>query len=275
MSRITIVVPCYNEAERLPADVFREFVRADEARDVSFLFVNDGSRDNTAAILNSLAKTEPRMRAMHLAKNGGKAEAVRQGMLAALANSPDYLGYWDADLATGLDEIPRFARVLDGRSQTHVVFGTRIPLLGRDIRRSFKRHVCGRLFATAARRTLSLRIYDTQCGAKLFRNGPMIPQVFGERFLARWIFDVEILARWRCLQPKSLQQQVYELPLEAWRDVAGSKLKGSDFVKAAGELAAIHRRYVLSRWTPRLDESDAPQSLPLPAADQEPRRKAA
>ena len=90
-------------------------------------------------------------------------------------------------------------------------------------------------------------MYDTQCGAKLFRNTPETRAAFAEPFISSWIFDVELLARLgktgRSDATYDTRRCVYEKPLLAWIDVAGSKIKLRDWVKAAGELVRIAFRY--------------------------------
>src|SRR5439155_4840561 len=110
------------------------------------------------------------------------------------ANGADYVGYWDADLATPLQAIPEFLEVFAERPGLELVCGARVRLLGRDIRRTRRRHYLGRAFATVASWLLQLSVYDTQCGAKLFRASPRITAVFNQPFHTRWLFDVEILA---------------------------------------------------------------------------------
>ncbi len=190
----TIIVPCHNEARRLQAAEFQKFVA--EHRHVRFLFVNDGSSDETPALLERIAKTDAlRFTILHLAKNSGKAEAVRQGVLHASAAQTEYIGYWDADLATPLDEIPGFVDVLENRPEISLVLGSRVPLLGHEIRRRPLRKMLGRLFSRVTSMVLGLRVHDTQCGAKLFRNTPTLLAAFLQPFGSRWIFDVELLAR--------------------------------------------------------------------------------
>jgi hypothetical protein len=105
------------------------------------------------------------------------------------------------------------------------------------------------VFATAASLVLGLPIYDTQCGAKLFRVLPGTRDLFIEPFLTRWLFDVEIIARLiRSRRQTTLPQPadiIYEFPLSEWRDVKGSKVRPKDFVTAFIELATIYRRYLL------------------------------
>jgi putative flippase GtrA len=176
--------------------------------------------------------------------NAGKAEAVRRGMLAAMASGADLAGYWDADLATPLEAIPEFVDVFDKHPETELVLGARVALLGREIERNPLRHYLGRIFATGASLVLDLPVYDTQCGAKLMRCNEDTHKLFEEPFGSRWIFDVEMLARY--LQERDAPHQIRELPLEQWTDVAGSKVKPIDFLRALGELIRVHRRYRLN-----------------------------
>jgi dolichyl-phosphate beta-glucosyltransferase len=182
-----------------------------------------------------------------LEKNSGKAEAVRQGVNRALERQSAYVGYWDADLATPLDVIREFSGLLDAHPQLQMVMGARVQLLGRQIDRSPLRHYAGRLSATAISRILGLRVYDTQCGAKLFRSDAA-RDLFGEPFRTRWIFDAEIIARLiarlSAHSEATAKDVVYEYPLHAWMDVRGSKVGASDYLRAAVDLLRIYYHYV-------------------------------
>jgi glycosyltransferase involved in cell wall biosynthesis len=242
-SDCVVVIPCYNERRRLNADAFREFLLDHE--NISFLFVNDGSTDGTRELLDELALGNPaRLNVLHLERNGGKAEAVRRGLLEAASHGTRYTGFWDADLATPLDAIPEFIGHLDDNPDLQMVFGARVRLLGREIDRRPLRHYLGRVFATTASLVLGVPLYDTQCGAKLFRVSPEIVRLFQTPFRSRWIFDVEIVARFLC-QPHALgiNSLIHEAPLLCWRDVAGSKVRPRDFLRAAFELWTISRSY--------------------------------
>lgn len=247
MTDATIVVPCYNEADRLPAKEFGEFIAGHS--EIGFIFVDDGSGDATGQRLRDLARRcSARCSVFALAENAGKAEAVRQGIGLAFETGAAYVGYWDADLSTPLGEIAPMRDVLGAKEELEMVFGSRVRLLGRAIHRNAPRHYAGRVFATIVSLMLGMPVYDTQCGAKLLRASPLVRELFAEPFVARWIFDVEIIARLiRALGPdgrRRAQEMISEYPLRAWRDVAGSKLRMSDFARAAGDVARIYRRYL-------------------------------
>ena len=235
--RVIVVVPCYNEAGRLPVDAFRNFsVPGGKAE---FLFVNDGSTDDTQRLLDSNGFTS-----LTLAQNSGKAEAVRRGVLAALDQRPDFVAFWDADLATPLSEIGSFTNIFSSRPDIEMVMAARVRLLGRHIQRNPARHYFGRVGATLISSSLGLAVYDTQCGAKMFRAGDDIRSLFATPFLSRWIFDVEIIARLVRLRGRdAAARAIYEFPITQWQDVKGSKVRSTDFVRALKDLWKIHRAY--------------------------------
>jgi dolichyl-phosphate beta-glucosyltransferase len=241
MQKTCIIVPCYNEAGRLNPGEFLECGR--RSPDLHFLFVNDGSTDGTRELLIRLGQVCPeRIRSIDLERNCGKEEAVRRGFLESFASGYDVIGYWDADLATPLEAIPVFCQILEDQGADAVI-GSRVRLLGRQIRRRPLRHYLGRLFATCASLAIGLPVYDTQCGAKIFRNTERLRQVFRTPFRVEWTFDVEILARFLVLErifgePK-IGERFVEYPLERWDDVPGSKLKVRDFFRGAWEILRI------------------------------------
>lgn len=240
-----IVVPCYNESARLRVNEFENFLESDQRNSV-LIFVDDGSRDQTAAVLEFMRKGhQDRVVVLQQPVNRGKAEAVRYGMNYAFDQRLPLAGFWDADLATPLAAIAQFVDLLTSHPELDMVFGARVRLLGRNIERHASRHYLGRAFATAASQVLRLPIYDTQCGAKLFRCTPQMRMVFAKPFLSRWIFDVEIIARYisEMKSPGEAARRIYEIPLESWADVKGSKLGPRDFARAAYDLFRIRRKY--------------------------------
>lgn len=242
----TIVIPCYNEEKRFPFDRFVAFVEANPS--IHFLLVNDGSKDKTMDVLRR-ARTgrEHQVDILDQPANGGKGEAVRAGILRALQRDGSaYVGFWDADLATPLEQIADLAGVLAARPELAMVFGARVKLLGRYVERRAVRHYLGRIFATVVSTVLRLPIYDTQCGAKIFRHTNTTGELFAEPFCSRWVFDVEIIARFirqRNYDMAAVERSIYEFPLPEWRDVAGSQVRPGDFLRAFFDVLRIYRRY--------------------------------
>jgi dolichyl-phosphate beta-glucosyltransferase len=246
MSTAAIVIPCYNEEKRLDRAAFERF--AAEAPTVSFVFVDDGSADQTKRILEEFAdQLSDRASVVALDENSGKAEAVRRGVHRALELNTTYVGFWDADLATPLNVITEFSGLLDAQPKLQMIMGARVQLLGRHIERSPLRHYAGRIAATAISRVLGLRVYDTQCGAKLFRSDAA-RELFDTPFRTRWIFDAEIIARLIASLAKHSSSEardvIYEYPLDSWMDVHGSKIGPSDYLRAAVDLRRIYSHYV-------------------------------
>lgn len=243
---VTLVVPCYNEAERLKADAFVAAV--DQQPDLHLLFVDDGSGDATRPTLEKLAARRPdRMSVLALARNQGKAEAVRHGLLLALQGPATHVGFWDADLATPLDAVPDFMRVFAAHPEFEVLLGSRAQLMGRVIHRRAFRHYTGRVFATIASLVLDMPVYDTQCGAKIFARTARLERILARPFISRWIFDVELLARYlddRPVahgEPPPAKSRIYELGLRCWIDEPGSKVRARDGIRAFSDLYRIHR----------------------------------
>lgn len=244
LPKTCLIVPCYNEAQRLPCGEFERFARSWPA--LRLCFVNDGSSDPTDTVLHALAaRIGSQAAVLSLAHNSGKAEAVRQGIHYALAGDPvDFIGYWDADLATPLGELVRLQATFVEHPAAELVTGCRLRRMGARIERRAVRHLLGRVFATVASYVLNLHVYDTQCGAKLFRTD-LAREVFAAPFTTSWCFDVEALGRVAALRgPARSAHCIVETPLLQWTEIGGSKLRLRHWVKALLDLARI---YLLQR----------------------------
>jgi dolichyl-phosphate beta-glucosyltransferase len=238
MSSVCFVVPCFNESSRLDVAAWRELAGRDGW---TLAFVDDGSTDATLGVLRGLCRASVSIRAIESSPNMGKAEAVRRGLVEAMSTRGLALvGYADADLATPPSELVRLAGYLDEHPGVDMVMGSRIAFLGARIERSPLRHYLGRVFATGASLTLGQQVYDTQCGAKVFRVDDRLRAACREPFRSGWAFDVELLARLFAADPSYV---VHELPLREWRDVGASKVSLGGMAKATVQLGVLALRY--------------------------------
>jgi dolichyl-phosphate beta-glucosyltransferase len=246
MSRdVVLVIPCYDEASRLRPDAFRGAALANQQ--LAIVFVDDGSRDETRAVLEDLCVAgSGEFSLVSHPLNLGKAEAVRTGISHALARGARYVGYWDADLSTPLAEVGALAAHLDHDPGLQAVFGSRVRRLGTRIVRRASRHYFGRVFATAVSLLTGVAVYDSQCGAKLFRANEATRRIFAEPFISRWLFDVEIVFRLSALRreaPDGADDLVYEHPLTEWIHDPGSRLRPAHWLGAPLDLLRIWNAY--------------------------------
>jgi len=248
VTRTVFIVPCFNEERRLDSEGFFAF----GAESVDLLFVDDGSTDGTRALLDSLCRQllahGVPAQVLPLERNHGKAEAVRRGMLRALDFGASIVGYFDADLATPPAEMGRLVEALVN-GPADAVLGARVLLLGTRIQRRAVRHYLGRIFATAASILLRMPVYDTQCGAKVFRRTGALEAALGQPFSGRWAFDVELIGRLHAgtrAAPGVPISRFVEVPLREWCDVSGSTLRPTAFPLLGLELVRIG--LALRRW---------------------------
>lgn len=239
-----LVIPCYNEFDRIPIDRYLEFLS--ENIEWTLIFVDDGSQDNTLLKLQELHQVRPRqVVVLRLEKNFGKAEAVRVGMRFGIEQLESRLvGFADADLAAPLEEVLRLEQALERHAHIISALGVRLPLLGRNIHRKRIRAFLGRTFARAASWALRIRIRDTQCGMKLFRNNDALRVALRAPFQSRWVFDVELIKRLLARHESQLpaRELLWEQPLDVWKEVPGSRLKPRDFLTVGLDFVRIMRQ---------------------------------
>jgi CheY-like chemotaxis protein len=239
---IGVVIPCYNEETRLSSDEFKSFVHKNLG--YHLCFVNDGSKDNTLAVLHELTKgKEEYISVYDCEKNGGKAEAVRLGMLhLAKQNQFDYIGFLDADLSTNFDDFQDLADTIYN-SKYKLVFGSRISRMGADITKQSARAIISKTINYIIRKILGMEINDTQCGAKIMTK-EIIEKTFNEKFITKWVFDVEIFMRMKKIYgSRKTQELILEKPLNRWIHMDGSKLSLKDSIKIIGQIGQIAVHY--------------------------------
>ncbi len=236
-----IVVPCYNEGDRIETGKFRDFVAA---RPEYFVcFVNDGSTDHTKTVLHKVSDQSPgNFICLNNELNLGKGESVRKGLnyLNSLTGM-ECIGFLDADLATSLDTYHELTEVLHN-GDFLAVFASRIQRLGAYIERSDVRHIIGRIFATMISRTIEMKCYDTQCGAKVFKNS-VLDGLLDVPFLTRWLFDVEIILRMKEKYTQEvLLKSMVEHAIPEWIEKGGSKISTADIYRIPLDLLKIRRK---------------------------------
>ncbi|WP_298391700.1 glycosyltransferase [Flavobacterium sp.] len=239
---IGVVIPCYNEEKRLMSEEFKKFVNSNLS--YHLCFVNDGSKDNTLDVLYDLKKqNEGRISVYNCEQNGGKAEAVRLGMLhLAKQQQFDYIGFLDADLSTNFEDFDALVDTIKD-SNFKIVSGSRITRMGADIEKESARAIISKTINFIIRKTLGMDFKDTQCGAKIMTKD-VVEDTFQTKFLTKWLFDVEIFMRMR--QKYGLETAktlLCEKPLDRWVHMDGSKLSFKDSFKILGQIGQIALHY--------------------------------
>lgn len=209
-----MVVPAYNEEERLPDTLIKLCAYYDaQAYDYDVLIVSDGSNDETGLIVREFSELNPNFQLLEYHPNRGKGYAVRAGMLAARG---DYLLFCDADSATPQEETEKLLAAI--KSGADVAFGSR-PMKDSklEIRQPWYREFLGRSFNFAVQ-TLSVRgVNDTQCGFKIFRR-EVARDIFTRCKFDGFSFDFEAL-----MIGRDLGYRLDEVPIR-WMHQEGSKV---------------------------------------------------
>jgi len=212
---LSVIIPAYNEQERLAPQLSHVLTYLDEHFPAfELIVVDDGSTDQTATLVTAAFHSEPRARLISYQPNRGKGCAVRTGVLASQGEQVVFL---DADLSTPIEEIPRALELL---KEAEIVIGSR-DLPGADIRipQPLYRRLASEIFKWVRYVMIGLwRISDTQCGFKAYR-GPTARRLFALAQVDRFLFDVEIL-----YLAERARLRILEIPVR-WTDAAGSKVR--------------------------------------------------
>ncbi len=240
-----IIIPCYNEADRLNIDAYLKFLQLDNNYYVCF--VNDGSKDQTINILKGLQKRfSHKVSVIDIKKNRGKAAAVRAGSRYLHSRGDiEYIGYIDADLSTDFDDFDDLTKTLDSKKNLDMVFGSRAKSGTKSIKKDSSRAIISKIINLLVRCIILLPIYDTQCGAKVYR-AHLVPILFKRKFLSRWLFDVEMFIRLkRHYGRKATMRSIFEQPLKRWIHVEDSKLGIKDALEIPIRLCSIWFQYII------------------------------
>ena len=210
---LSVVIPCYNEARRLPETV-RHIQRhlADINGSREFILIDDGSRDNTLTCMQEMAGCNRDVRVVALPTNRGKGRAVAEGVRVSRGN---FVLVTDADLATPIDELPKLQRAV--KAGADIASGSRAAPGAREINQPVHRRLMGKAFNLLVRAAVLPGFTDTQCGFKLFQ-GRVARELFNQLRIDGFAFDVEVL--WRA---KLAGYRVEEVPVR-WRNSDASRV---------------------------------------------------
>ena len=214
--RLSIVIPACNEEQRIGSmlDAYLPFFAERYGDDVEFITVINGSTDATEDVVSGYKSEHSQLRSIIEPGRIGKGGALIGGFEAA---EGDLIGFVDADGSTP----PEAFQDLVEKAETEKLDGAIASrwIKGSDVspKQPFIRQVTSRIFNICIKMLFGLRFTDTQCGAKVFRRGPLMA-VLPHLGITRWAFDVDLLFQFR-----RCKAQVTEYPT-TWRDVEGSKL---------------------------------------------------
>jgi glycosyltransferase involved in cell wall biosynthesis len=231
------VVPAYNEEKRLPAslDTVIAYLARENFSSLELIVVDDGSRDETAALVERYRRKYPFVRLLRNPGNRGKGFSVRHGMLEAKG---EWILFTDADLSSPIEEL---RKLLDAAQRTNAAVAIGSRAVDRSlvaVHQSGFREASGRFFNFVMRTLTGLPFKDTQCGFKLYR-ADAAKAVFSKQQLDGFSFDVEDL----CIA-QHLGFKAVEVPVR-WANVEGTKVSTMAGLKSFSDLLRI-RWYLMS-----------------------------
>ena len=229
-----MVIPCFNEEKRINLDYWNEL---SAIPNIHWIFVNDGSSDGTKSLLNQIKNSL----VINLENNSGKAEAIRKGILETFNKNQSEIfqfGYLDADSAFEIEDVKNVIKLSFSKESTYDSYwGSRVALSGRNITRNNLRHILSRILITIFGYRLGNLPYDPQTGFKVFKFNNEQMKIFDKNFETKWFVDLEILLRFKVLNGKDMK--VWEEPVNTWRDIKGSKIRGLEIITVFRDLIKI------------------------------------
>ena len=210
----SIIIPAYNESGRI-RPTLEEVLRysREKSWDVEIVVVDDGSRDDTTAIVREYGRRYPQVRLVHNPENHGKGFSVRAGMLDARG---DLCLFTDADLSSPMTEAQHLFDAIAAGAD--IAIGSRwLRAELQTERQPLYRQLFGRIFNLVLRVVLGLTFADTQCGFKAFRRDAA-QRIFPLQKIERWGFDPEIL-----FLARNMGLVVKEVPV-VWAHSEGTRL---------------------------------------------------
>ncbi len=233
------IIPFYNEEKRINKEIFLSIFLNNPQ--IIFLLIDDGSIDNTLQYLINNFQNFPNVIIDRNNKNIGKANSIKKGFNISQNIDCNYVGFIDADFATPFSEFKRLLKIAQEQN-IDIIFGSRIMLHGNEIKRNTYRHYISRIILTFLNLIFDLKIYDTQCGCKIYKKN-VLNIITNMTFVSKWLFDIEIFIN---LKIKNLNIKMLETPLLKWNEIPGSKIKLKDIILIPIDLIKIIVKYKLS-----------------------------
>jgi glycosyltransferase involved in cell wall biosynthesis len=234
-NEIVVVVPCFNEANRLNLYYFNELSML---QNVIWIFVDDGSTDNTNMILENYSRKK-NIVILRIEHNVGKSKAIAHGVNFASREflNIGWIGFLDSDGAFTADDVKRFIKMTSLIKKYDAIYTSRVKMAGRNIKRNFARHIVARLIISLFGLVWRDIPYDTQSGFKLYRYSDDFKLMFIEPFKTKWFFDIELSIRH--LKLKGREINVWEEPVSSWFDIPGSKVNSRQVFRISLEVVYI------------------------------------
>jgi glycosyltransferase involved in cell wall biosynthesis len=239
MNELTaVIVPCYNEAVRFESKYFKSLAQINGTH---WYFVNDGSTDSTGTILNEFCSSVVNATCINIQVNKGKSHALSFGIKYVLdtSNRFSWIGILDSDGAFSRADVTRIINLARSKKLNKIdaVYGARVKLAGREICRNRSRHYSSRIITTFFGLLWKDIPYDTQTGLKIYSIKILPSSLFVKPFKTKWFFDIEIHQRINI--HTKYRFKVWEEPLNAWKDVSGSKITPLELPILMKELTRI------------------------------------
>jgi dolichyl-phosphate beta-glucosyltransferase len=230
---LTIVIPAFNEEQRLPATIgaVQDYLSKRDFGFVELLIVDDGSTDSTAAVVRLMAREDARIRLLEDPGNRGKGYAVRQGMREARG---EWVLFSDADLSTPIEELDKLITAIEKNHVDGAIGSRAINRALVEKPQSSFRELSGRLFNLTMKILTGLKFRDTQCGFKLF-SAEVAASVSTRQQIEGFGFDVEVL-----FIAKKRGFRITEVPVR-WINAEGTKVSFWKGLDAFGDLLRMRR----------------------------------
>jgi len=234
-NRIVVIVPCFNEADRLNLFYFNELSKI---QNTIWIFIDDGSTDNTSQILKKHSMKTNVMN-LRIDRNVGKSKAIAHGVDFASHefSNIEWIGFLDSDGAFALEDVSRIIKMANSIKRYDAIYSSRVKMAGRNIKRNNARHILARLITSLFGLAWREIPYDTQSGFKLYRYSDDYKSMFMEPFKTKWFFDIEFSIRY--LKYKEKEINVWEEPVTSWFDIPGSKINYRQVFRISLEVVYI------------------------------------